>query len=86
MVEDRQEQRRFIPTCVGNTDATKELLILPFGSSPRAWGTLRHEHSKRVAPRFIPTCVGNTALVWCPSRSRAVHPHVRGEHVAAIGV
>ncbi len=52
------------------------------GSSPRVWGTCwpprRHQHLSR----FIPTCVGNITLIIPSAATRAVHPHVCGEHVA----
>ena len=50
------------------------------GSSPRAWGILHQIPTTTEAARFIPTCVGNTRCRACLSRSRSVHPHVRGEY------
>ena len=51
-----------------------------YGSSPRAWGTLRHAVLDRAGPRFIPTGVGNTRLQPRGRSDRTVHPHGRGEH------
>ena len=87
--------QRFIPTHVGNTfvyTALDEMMAvhphacgehrlqeitdqLNIGSSPRMWGTRRQ--------RFIPTHVGNTLCRPQPHRSRAVHPHACGEHLAS---
>ncbi len=54
--------------------------MLPAGSSPRMWGTLRIDLLRIELRRFIPTHVGNTSVgiehcdIW------AVHPHACGEH------
>ena len=48
--------------------------------SPRAWGTHCCRARWPRPRRSIPTCVGNTKPGTCESRSRSVHPHVRGEH------
>ena len=50
------------------------------GSPPRAWGILEVAKRDGWTPRFTPTCVGNTQSTVSPSRSAAVHPHVRGEY------
>ena len=51
------------------------------GSSPRGWGTLRHQVRTRCISRFIPTRVGNTRT-WARSAPRhTVHPHAGGEHL-----
>ena len=54
------------------------------GSSPRPWGTQVTAWARHRSRRFIPTPVGNTTSgtgrpVPCP-----VHPHARGEHIAAF--
>ena len=54
-----------------------------YGSSPRAWGTLRVECSASQQPRFIPTGVGNTGSPSPRNPKTPVHPHGRGEH--AVG-
>ena len=51
------------------------------GSSPRTWGTLRHEASEAHRVRFIPTHVGNTESATRKTVSHSVHPHARGEHL-----
>ena len=52
----------------------------PYGSSPRAWGTLSTSATLWPEARFIPTGVGNTTShLWLLQRS-TVHPHGRGEH------
>ena len=50
------------------------------GSSPRARGTHQFRGFDRNYGRFIPACAGNTQRSADRSRSRAVHPRVRGEH------
>ena len=53
------------------------------GSSPRPWGT-RHHHPRLLAiPRFIPTPVGNARCGPGSGSRSSVHPHARGERVAA---
>jgi len=93
-------QRRFIPTCVGNTlaptAAPRKVAVHPHvrgehpifadislasdGSSPRAWGTLGKAGRLAGVGRFIPTCVGNTHDAIPAKQRETVHPHVRGEH------
>ena len=51
------------------------------GSSPHAWGILPPPAVSVPRQRFIPTCVGNTPGYAAKGRSRAVHPHMRGEYV-----
>ena len=53
------------------------------GSSPRAWGTLGEREQAFHIGRFIPTCVGNTGCLARAETGGPVHPHVRGEHLAA---
>ena len=54
------------------------------GSSPRAWG-IPFRHTQRTGhARFIPTCVGNTPICAGHVSSNSVHPHVRGEYLAAV--
>ena len=50
------------------------------GSSPHAWGTPPGRRPCAVRSRFIPTCVGNTKRRTRCCVTRAVHPHMRGEH------
>ncbi len=56
------------------------------GPSPRAWGAPRAEPGAGHADRTIPTCVGSTPPTWSGPPPSSDHPHVRGEHLAAIGV
>ena len=49
------------------------------GSSPQAWGTPDLLHLKSGEWRFIPTGVGNAQLTAPRTKTRAVHPHRRGE-------
>ena len=58
--------------------------MLRCGSSPRAWGTLKHAYSRKSSIRFIPTRVGNTRAPWSWMGEFPVHPHARGEHVRFI--
>ena len=53
------------------------------GSSPRPWGTRCRKTRQPVRPRFIPTPVGNTCRSRPLCRRVPVHPHARGEHLAA---
>ncbi len=52
-----------------------------FGSSPHAWGTLAPLKTFFLWKRFIPTCVGNTIDKQVNTKTGAVHPHMRGEHL-----
>ena len=54
------------------------------GSSPPAWGTLCLARTRTSVTRFIPTCVGNIHPADCKITARAVHPHLRGEHVCCF--
>ena len=54
------------------------------GSSPRAWGTPESGCWLWIAGRFIPTRVGNTLYLIMDRHYIPVHPHARGEHVAAL--
>ena len=57
-----------------------------YGSSPRVWGTRYRATVLGDRKRFIPTCVGNTRSGTESPGVRPVHPHVCGEHVAAVTV
>ena len=76
----RYVRGRFIPTCVGNTDETRDYEQQENGSSPRAWGIRTPLPASPAADRFIPTCVGNTLGNGIPAATPSVHPHVRGEY------
>ncbi len=52
------------------------------GSSPHTWGTRQRDQRESRPSRFIPTHVGNTQGQATAQKSRAVHPHKRGEHNA----
>jgi hypothetical protein len=53
------------------------------GSSPRTWGTSQATFRRMMGERFIPTHVGNMAFGLAACSGLAVHPHARGEHLAA---
>ena len=53
------------------------------GSPPRAWGIQMGRCRRRQMRRFTPTGVGNTGRMAIRLRTRAVHPHGRGEYLAA---
>ena len=53
------------------------------GSPPRAWGRLGEPRPAPELVRFTPTCVGTTVDSAHPSKPPAVHPHVRGDDLAA---
>jgi len=57
-----------------------EVVLWFFGSPPRAWGIPCGDCSSCCPLRFTPTCVGNTCASGSGTRSRSVHPHVRGEY------
>ena len=57
---------------------------LLYGSSPRAWGTLKATDGYADPARFIPTGVGNTHLHAVIELHQTVHPHGRGEHAIAF--
>ena len=73
--------RRFIPTCVGNTQSPQKLIRTAGRFIPTCVGNtpIRLYQHYRVR-RFIPTCVGNTCARGIVCHGRSVHPHVRGEH------
>ena len=54
------------------------------GSSPHTWGTHTGAINEWMGSRFIPTYVGNTKADCSVFEKRAVHPHIRGEHVFAV--
>src|SRR5690606_17695516 len=56
------------------------------GPSPRARGAPVPTPLDGPTARTIPTCVGSTGGGGGPRPPGADHPHVRGEHLAAIGV
>src|SRR3989344_3343761 len=74
---------RFIPTRVGNTLYLPLAFSVTCGSSPRAWGTHVPARQRRWCRRFIPTRVGNTHASVVVNLIFSVHPHARGEHLAA---
>ena len=56
------------------------------GSSPHARGTRIRGQFVDVPGRFIPACAGNTPTTVMPASRRAVHPRMRGEHIASCAV
>ena len=55
------------------------------GSPPRAWGQPPAALPRPRPGRFTPTCVGTTMISWTPVTAKSVHPHVRGDNMAAYG-
>ena len=54
-----RNDRRFIPTCVGQIASRTKQGARQAGSSPHAWGRCRWRPCCRsLSRRFIPTCVG----------------------------
>ena len=70
------------PHACGEHDTDAQTMTLLTGSSPRVWGTLPTPSCHVDGARFIPTRVGNTCLLYCRPKSRTVHPHACGEHLA----
>ena len=56
--------------------------LQPGGSSPHARGTRISLMTGRPPRRFIPACAGNTLSRTFTSVIMAVHPRMRGEHLA----
>ena len=74
--------RRFIPTCVGNSDATKNHVFV-ISVHPHVCGELQCPRKiSTFTRRFIPTCVGNSLYCLCPQFTFSVHPHVCGELIS----
>ena len=83
--EHVQPSARTIPKSVhpharGEHARTCASMVVPFGSSPRTWGTRPDRPNGSVTRRFIPTHVGNTNSDSPSVVLAAVHPHARGEH------
>ncbi len=74
--------RRFTPTRVGNTLATRRRGACQPGSPPHAWGILILPGRLFCVLRFTPTRVGNTQDRRDNRESPAVHPHTRGEYTS----
>ena len=55
------------------------VVIVRFGSSPRAWGTQAVAIDYFIVFRFIPTCMGNSKSPIIHTSFNPVHPHVHGE-------
>ena len=53
---------------------------VPYGSSPRLWGTFASLYFIFSYPRFIPTPVGNMSAISSSRTVTPVHPHACGEH------
>ena len=56
------------------------------GSPPHAWGRQKLGIYGILAARFTPTCVGKTSTLASGISFSSVHPHMRGEDVAALRV
>src|SRR5579859_4849473 len=76
-------QHRFTPTLVGKSGPRHAHQHLVNGSPPRSWGNRERLNSINPVLRFTPTLVGKS--VWGGERSGIVpvHPHARGEILAA---
>ena len=57
-----------------------KVTLVPFGSSPRMWGTPEEVVDPAGYIRFIPTHVGNTPRPAPAAQNNKVHPHACGEH------
>ncbi len=77
---------RFTPTRVGTTNGRRAPGIRLPGSPPRAWGQHSALTPRETARRFTPTRVGTTTRFRCSSATCAVHPHARGDNIAAAGL
>ncbi len=80
---EQEQERRFIPTRVGNTNLWLQSST-PNAVHPHARGEHRGRRFNDVTNRrFIPTRVGNTSSVRYGNTTVPVHPHARGEHGVA---
>jgi len=68
----------------GEHNASSAACVSARGSSPRARGTHLQPHLYVLQFRFIPAGAGNTAAQDRKSRTAAVHPRGRGEHVRPV--
>ena len=75
----RQEIRRFIPACAGNSVQKRGREADEAGSSPRVRGTPRPLPAPCWRSRFIPACAGNSRRRSGWSWRATVHPRVCGE-------
>ena len=75
---------RFIPTVVGNSDASSSgetaRSVHPHGRGEQ--GNILDATGNVV--RFIPTVVGNSRSVKTPANRNSVHPHGRGEQCLTL--
>ncbi len=62
------------------------MLVVPFGSSPRARGTPDSERSTWIVPRFIPACAGNTRRKLPVATRWGSSPRARGTQVAGLKI
>ena len=67
------------PHVCGERNGYRIYRFIPFGSSPRVWGTQLTPEQYRGYLRFIPTCVGNARQTAVYFQFDTVHPHVCGE-------
>ena len=70
------------PHVRGEHEVNPDLRNFAAGSPPRAWGAFPPVRWNPFGARFTPTCVGSILSMSLTRRIIAVHPHVRGEHVA----
>ncbi len=77
----RQSRQKSVhPRGRGEHSAKAPCANLPYGSSPRARGTLRAQNERLLHERFMPAGAGNTRRACRQGRPGAVHPRGRGEH------
>ena len=69
---------RFIPAC-GELSKPSWAIVQLDGSSPLARGTQDLDRLGYVADRFIPAYAGNSRETVSRSKSKSVHPRLRGE-------
>jgi len=61
-------------------------LSLRVGSPPHAWGQLNDVIRPSWVFRFTPTCVGTISIFQLSEMDTSVHPHVRGDNDAVLGM
>ena len=64
----------------GDNDIKALQFMTYFGSPPRAWGQLKRAGSRDPLLRFTPTGMGTITRQAATARTRAVHPHGRGDN------
>ena len=73
--------RRDHPRMRGEHSSFGSVLVVCWGSSPHARGTLAVSRLPGLPGGIIPACAGNTALTLTMRTRWRDHPRMRGEHV-----